>query len=428
MEYASAYLVMDFRKTGSSQFELLAALCSISQEIVLQALTDFSNEQLISAQLLQEDNVRFHTMASVDLVRTTTPVQLTTVLEFLQISTRSNFLTSALQNNMILTIYSLSGRLTLYLFDSTNFYNENASSSASSYGSSCRSKSPLTRAGFYSLPLYDSAANHGTWPKLPPHFEPVASATVDGFFGGCNALDALLASTLDCLYDTTCLTNFMNYFPSLNQMDVNISGQILPSPRSGVTLKTLLNQSLIDNWTTTINYSQYFTQCAPLSCTYTETVQVNISYTVTLLLGLYGGLTILLRLLAVFLVRIFSKVLCHSIHISPAVVSGVTQIRRFALFIQQINLFKSINKRTAIDIGRQRVTTRMYLTALATSIFALILSTSLSIETTVMIVPHPSLSTYMDLQSSQSNMLKCPCSSVAIPYQVLISWAPTFHQ
>ena len=60
--------------------------------------------------------------------------------------------------------------------------------------------------------------------------------------------------------------------------------------------------------------------------------------------------------------------------------------------------------------------------------FVLLLSTSLSIETIVMTVPHPSFSAYNDLHNLYSDVLKCPCSNVSIPYQALISWAPTFHQ
>ena len=45
-----------------------------------------------------------------------------------------------------------------------------------------------------------------------------ASEMVIGFFGGCYVMDALLASTLDCLYNNSCLERFPNYFPSLNKV------------------------------------------------------------------------------------------------------------------------------------------------------------------------------------------------------------------
>ena len=159
-------------------------------------------------------------MTSVDFIRTSIPVQVTRVLRFFQISTRSNFLMSALQSNMVFLITSYNGRVIYYLSDATYFYDQNVSVTSGNYGSSCRLKSSLVPAGFYSLPLDESAVRHGNWPSRPPFFEPVASATIDGFFGGCNALDALLASTFDCLYNITCLTNLVDYFPGLSQVMV----------------------------------------------------------------------------------------------------------------------------------------------------------------------------------------------------------------
>ena len=100
-------------------------------------------------------------------------------------------------------------------------------------------------------------------------------------------------------------------------MGFNASDHILSSQRVSVSLERLLNQSLVDNWTTNINYPRYFAQCAPISCTYTETDYANLSHTVVLLLSLYGGLTILLRLLAIFLVNRLSKLQCYSTDIDP---------------------------------------------------------------------------------------------------------------
>ena len=57
-----------------------------------------------------------------------------------------------------------------------------------------------------------NAGRHGIIEKL------VASAMVDGFFAGCTTLEALLPSTLNCLYDIQCLLLLPDYFPNLNQV------------------------------------------------------------------------------------------------------------------------------------------------------------------------------------------------------------------
>ena len=83
---------------------------------------------------------------------------------------------------------------------------------------SCDLIDSITPAGFYSEPLNEISCNHDLWPMNPSHFRPNALSTVDGFFGGCTALDAVLASTFACLYNIKCLETFTNYFPNLTQV------------------------------------------------------------------------------------------------------------------------------------------------------------------------------------------------------------------
>ena len=77
----------------------------------------------------------------------------------------------------------------------------------------CGSQNPTTPTGFFpifnTIKVYDRAG----WAK------PAATSTfVNGFFTGCTSLEALLVSTLDCLYNSQCIQMFGNYFPSLTQV------------------------------------------------------------------------------------------------------------------------------------------------------------------------------------------------------------------
>ena len=71
-----------------------------------------------------------------------------------------------------------------------------------------------------------------------------------------------------------------------------------------MSLNDRLTNLLMEEWTPNIDYQKYFDQCAPKLCTYIDASYTSMSYTVTLLLSLYGGLIIILRLLAVSLVNI----------------------------------------------------------------------------------------------------------------------------
>ena len=201
----------------SVQFELLAALCSASTLIVNQSVNDLDNKQLVTVQLLSEYEVHSQVTSIAGLIRANMLVQAATTVDFLKITTRSNSLISALNTNIFVLRDALNRSVHYLITDSTSFFDKSATDTLSRF-SSCQTKSSTTPAGIYSLSQYDSVNNHRYWPGLPPSFEPMASATINGFFGACNPLDAVLASTLDCVYDVTCLRSLTDYFPDLNRV------------------------------------------------------------------------------------------------------------------------------------------------------------------------------------------------------------------
>ncbi|CAF1154433.1 unnamed protein product [Adineta steineri] len=305
--YVSAFLVMDFRKTAASQFEFLAAFCLICQEKVSQLLADLDNTQLVSFQLLQEEEVHSRITNDIEVIKVNAPVEDTTTLRLLQITTQQNSIISALQTSIFVEVNTEVEKSISFYTDSTYYWSDNATDYGQIYMLTCDTKNAITPAGFYLYTPFDSAIKHQYWPIHRPDFEPIPSAIVDGFFGGCNVIDAVLASTLDCLYNVTCLDTFVDYFPNLNQINLTWSNGLSSLKRRDVPVEKLLSELFVEQWSTSINYLQYFAECAPTACTYTEINHINISYTITLLLGFYGGLTILLRLLAPLLINIFSK-------------------------------------------------------------------------------------------------------------------------
>ncbi len=77
----------------------------------------------------------------------------------------------------------------------------------------CGNANPTSPAGFFSTSTAKYIGAHTPW-AIPT----TNSEVVNGFFGGCTPLEALLPSTLDCLYDTECLQLLIKYFPALSQV------------------------------------------------------------------------------------------------------------------------------------------------------------------------------------------------------------------
>ncbi|CAF1500936.1 unnamed protein product [Adineta steineri] len=169
----------------------------------------------------------------------------------------------------------------------------------------------MNPAGFYSISYLnywdDNYNSYFSYVSNPGYLFSVltASANASGFFGGCYPLNALLESTLDCLYDDSCLEVLPDYFPALNQ--VNFSS-LLPSDRTNISVNDRLSNLFVNEWLTKINYSTYFTKCAPSVCTYTKTDWTSFSYTIGLLISLYGSLIIVLRFISTTIVNIASKI------------------------------------------------------------------------------------------------------------------------
>ena len=176
----------------------------------------------------------------------------------------------------------------------------------------------------------------------------------------------------------------------------------------------------VDEWVTTPNYSIYFQNCNPSTCTYTITDKINYSYAITLFISLYGGLIMLLRLISPLIIKAISK-FSHRQTNRISLVSC-------KMYLQTLNLFKKSDKRTDDDIKHQKITTRTYLILLLITITVLLLFNSLDTQTVTISIPNPSFDTYIDLQQSYSHTLRCPCSTMAIPYHKFMKFSPVLHQ
>ncbi|CAF0789948.1 unnamed protein product [Adineta steineri] len=191
---ANAYLLNDFRTTAFSQFELLAALCSISNDIVSKVLLDIQNNQLVTVELLEEEDIQSQVEAMVELVQATAHGQITSfLLQLVKIMYRSNTLVSAFGTNAVVQIGS--GRV---LITSTSYADPILiDPNLPPYDLTCTEIIIKAPAVFYAQPLDTSVVDHTYYPVYSD-VNSIISASVDGFFGGCFPLDSVLESTLDC--------------------------------------------------------------------------------------------------------------------------------------------------------------------------------------------------------------------------------------
>ncbi|CAF1253647.1 unnamed protein product [Adineta steineri] len=413
---ASQYGVWDFRTTAHSQFELLSSFCSLSKEIISQTETDIDNNELVTLYLLSHEQVQSQIDGTIDLLKKSASSQIITYLDYLKNTFQTNYLVSALNTNLIIKTIQVAESIRTrayqvsYRFDYINY-------------TLCSRKKIVADATLTQMIYELSDAESRSSMKPKPN-----STTVNGFFTGCTPLEALLESTLDCLYQTECLQLLVDYFPIRQQINFHANNSALTSKHEKLSVNKYLNDLFIMNWSTDTDYTKYFHQCSPSNCTYLKKDGTELSYGITLFISLYGGLIIILRLIASWSIDILSKIKCCSRERNENSDEN-GKILKFIESIKRLNLFKNVNDRTENSIKQQKITTRVYLILLTGSICILCLFTSLNSETVTKIEKNPSLTTYNSLRGGlHSASLQCPCSTKAIPHQKFVSLSPYYHQ
>ncbi|CAF0998855.1 unnamed protein product [Adineta steineri] len=357
---ASQYGVWDFRTTASSQ-----------ANAVFHIENDIENSDFITTYLLTDTQIEFEVNSTTESFKSSASARMIMFLNYLRTTVRANYLVSALNTNLIIQISAdLNDPFGVKAIP-VRYY------STSGAFVPCHQNNPTKAATLH--PLLN---NSMTWRDIQK-FESMPNSTiVSGFFAACAPLEALLQSTLDCLYEIECLQLLSDYFPPLNHMGVNWTDFLLTSKQQNLSVNDYFNNLFIEEWLTNINYSKYFNECHPSACTYTATDRAAFTYAITLFISLYGGLVIILRLSASFLVNVSLK-------------------------------FKHRSRNTSVDFG---------------SIIVLLLFNSLSTHTDTVTIPNPSLIMYKDLQMLHSATLNCPCSTKAISYRSFVTLSPTLHQ
>ncbi|CAF4144895.1 unnamed protein product [Adineta steineri] len=104
-------------------------------------------------------------------------------------------------------------------------------------------------------------------------------------------------------------------------------------------------------------------------------------------------------------------------------------LRRLFNFLKshlcRLNLFNTASEDETI-IQNERRSTRLYLVLLVTSMIMFLVYYSAALYTEDGFIPSPSLDEYYRIQKEAS--LQCPCTNIAVKYEVFAEVVPTYHQ
>ncbi|CAF1389226.1 unnamed protein product [Adineta ricciae] len=276
----------DIRVRGSAYFSFLLSLCKISEITIDNSINQFLNDIFINTQLITKSELEIQ----IDLV----------ILQFRNITLEKfsesfKLLRDIVNGNAFISSYSLNWYWWKDLKDT--FVTFPIKSVLTKDQCSCATRSDCIDSGG----IYDGLSNKQRF-------------AIPGWNIGCSVVETLLSSTLECLYNQTCidllifyLTSELTTFPyRINMSALNFSDE--SHFKRDTFIRNISDELFVEEWKSMTFYSSFYKQCAPIYCSYETKKNDYIIYTISKVLGLCGGLTIALQFIIPLIIKIIFEI------------------------------------------------------------------------------------------------------------------------
>ena len=267
--------------------QVLQIMCAHSQVILHDVWKSKLSAPLVTADALPEAYLEQQVYRLVNLIRAEGPWQLTLVLLAVHMSTSGNQGVSTLGTNAY--AYSAIDRKVRlatqeYQIDNSACYclpSNDCQMPATMY-----SKSDIVPSSSGAFPLRQNS-----------------STPIKGMKTACFPVDGILASTLECFYDTSCIQLLV---PDSTAAPLN-RAHPTRFPIADATLQDIFDEMMVEDWHYNFSWANYYTRCAPEQCSYSYSDRNGVLIIITTIIALLGGLNIAWRLIIPLLVRAVSR-------------------------------------------------------------------------------------------------------------------------
>lgn len=251
-------LAAEFRATAMHAFQSLHTFCAMSNRTITAGLTQFYANQYVAATLTPMQTFRVQTKTIFEKFLSSTTNDLLLSLKTVQDITHVNGFWSGRMTNFVLAfIKSLSVSILL----------------PHEYGDcSCK----------HSVSCVDQSLIWADLLTLLP-------VSLPGLYRGCLSTSAMLRSTLECFYNSSCIKQLQSYFNTTSTTQFSAS-HLSSSSRyaTNSTVQEIVDQLMVEGWNWSATYEAYYQQCQPSRCTYALITRNDVLYIVTTLFGLVG--------------------------------------------------------------------------------------------------------------------------------------------
>lgn len=408
VQYINPY-VFDWRFLAEKYAIALKILCQLSNSTVVSAIEQFQKRTYVSSYLFERNHFEKSWQIIIDDFIHSTELSFSQII---QIS--SHFL----QVDQPAAQGGINGRMEL----------NNQPSFVFSFPST-----PIMIGNCYCALDIQCQIPASIWTgiiDLWTHPMPEVIYNVTGSVLACFPTESFFRSHFDCFYSNNieCFSSLINAISRNNTLPANFDLQplnsSLPTRFSQTDLmSTIVYKLMLEQWSPTISYENYFHQCSPSQCVHSKVEHTSPIEILTTIISLYGGLSIALRLLMPYVMKIFFK------QPPQPYVPFSTRIRNI---ITNLNIFPLQSFGTIIDRDRAkrlgRWTTRLYIILFSSSMIIFALYALIRPEIVADTIRNPSINDYQQFLQRSSSEIDCPCSIISVPYESFLRLEPSFHQ
>ena len=357
---------------------MLGIFCQQAQQTINDSLQVLLRTKFISSQVIPHQLFSSQVNATIQDWQSTTVNQFVRTIQLVEAIIRGNQLTNGRSN--------------------VNWYLNNSwrktTMELSGYSNCSCGKS---EACYFPMGMYRASYNSSGFVDRFP---------IPNFLIGCFPIEALLASTLECFYNRSCMmiidslkSNRLDQYFNFDALDENRNW-----PKQNI--QSIVNGLMVDSWSSYISFTSFYKACAPMSCTYEYKRRNDLFSVITTVIGVFGGLSLAFKILILIALRMTEKAL-----------SGVP---RFVPMHSIRNLL--------ICRDEQQMTRRLHFVLVVAALSVLYVFSAFTPQSITVKLEKSSLSAYEDLAPRFPNSIQCPCSHESIQYQSFLAIVPRFHQ
>ena len=448
-ENTSYYYQLDFRRDGASKFQILRALCEHAQRRITDSLNAFYSTRLTTNTLISSDVFDVQASSFVDLFQRTVPSSFQTLVQLIRQATISNGLFSAIDTANAYTFYPPS---TAPIILTGIYYHEVIDKNFDCY---CDNTTVCQfPAGIYAaVERYDHAGSRWLFgPNITSNTANIeATFLIPGMNVGCNPIESLMRSTLECFYERACLNQIGSYIYHSSLSIDAFKVLHASSPKRNATIEVLSNDLFVEQWMIIKSYSKFFDRCQPSFCQYKHDQTQSLIKILATMISLYGGLRLVLNVIIPFGVKFIRRkkqsqqqhdemtdtgnVHC-SFPMNPIKNDFLLVSRRTRAYVLLVAMIKFIfklnifSKHSTDELEQRngRLSTKLYF--IVSIVCLIVFGTYIASDrkTKTEFIYHPTQLQFEQLQNQSVHGLQCPCSKISIKYSAFVTVNPFYHQ